>query len=92
MDQLDQTAENIRQQFEQVNTARDAAYHQSRSLISLCARAIRAVHRDEWQAAESLIAEARAAATKLNDGVSDYPALYYAGYFKMPSKNLLKPI
>jgi translin len=80
MDDLDQTAEIIRQEFEQTNSARDQAYQASRSLIRLCARAIRAVHRDEWETAEALIAEAGAVADEMVAGVKDYPALYFAGY------------
>jgi len=78
--ELDQTAETIRNYFEQVNIARNLAYDRSRSLISLCARSIRAIHRDEWETAETLIAEAREAADALVSDVSDYPNLYYAGY------------
>ena len=80
MNELDQTADTIRQDFEAVSAARDKAYQSSRSLISLCARSIRAIHREEWSTAEALIGEARAAAQELADGVRDYPALYYAGY------------
>ena len=80
MDDLDQTAEIIRQEFEQTNSARDQAYHSSRSLIRLCARAIRAIHRDEWETAEALIAEAGTVADEMVAGVKDYPALYFAGY------------
>jgi translin len=80
MDNLDQTAEIIRQDFELINNARDKAYQSSRSLIRLCARAIRAVHREEWETAEALIAEAREATEELIAGVRDYPALYFAGY------------
>ena len=53
MDQLGDLSEAIREEFEQVNTARDQAYQQSRNLISLCARSIRAIHREEWETAES---------------------------------------
>lgn len=80
MDQLDTTTDQIRAQFEQVNTARDQAYQRSRQLISLCARSIRAIHREEWSTAETLIAEAREATTTLIEGVRDYPNLYHAGY------------
>lgn len=80
MENLDQTAEIIRQDFEQASAARDKAYQSSRSLIRLCARAIRAVHRDEWETAEALMAEARTATDELVSGVRDYPALYFAGY------------
>jgi translin len=80
MENLDQTAEIIRQDFELTNDARDLAYQSSRGLIRLCARAIRAVHRDEWETAEALIEEAREASEELAAGVRDYPALYFAGY------------
>ena len=45
MEQLDQISEEIRHYFEEVNTARDQAYQRSRELVSICSRAIRAVHR-----------------------------------------------
>jgi translin len=80
MDQLSDLSESIREEFEQINTARDQAYQRSRELISLCARSIRAVHREEWETAESLIAQAKKATDTLVEGVRDYPALYYAGY------------
>lgn len=78
--ELEETAENIRQYFEQVNDARNLAYNRSRSLISLCARAIRAIHRDEWDRAKKLMNEAREATEALIKDVEDYPALYFAGY------------
>ena len=80
MDQLTDLSELIRDEFEQVNAARDLAYQRSRNLISLCARSIRAVHREEWDTAESLIAQAKEATETMVAGVRDYPALYYAGY------------
>ena len=80
MDELDTTAETIRRYMEQVDGARDLAYRRSRSLIALCARTIRAIHREEWDAAEGLLAEARAATDDLVGGVRDYPELYFAGY------------
>lgn len=80
MEDLDQTAEIIRQEFERKNAARDKAYQSSRELIRLCARAIRAVHREEWDTAKALIAEAGQATEELIAGVRDYPALYFAGY------------
>lgn len=80
MDQLGDLSESIRDEFEQINAARDLAYQQSRNLISLCARSIRAIHREEWETAESLITQAREATETMVAGVRDYPALYYAGY------------
>ncbi|VAW33728.1 hypothetical protein MNBD_CHLOROFLEXI01-1531 [hydrothermal vent metagenome] len=80
MNQLDTTADQIRAQFEKINAARDQAYQRSRKLISLCARSIRAIHREEWETAETLIDEARQATETLVAGVLDYPVLYNAGY------------
>ncbi|MDX1662968.1 MAG: hypothetical protein R3272_04185 [Candidatus Promineifilaceae bacterium] len=77
---MEAIADRIRDDMEAVNTARDLAYQRSRELTRLCARAIRAVHREEWENADRLIDEARTAAEALVDGVRPYPALYYAGY------------
>lgn len=80
MEQLDQIAETIRRHMEQIDAARDLAYKRSRSLIALCARSIRAIHREEWDVAETLLAEARLATDDLVDGVRAFPDLYFAGY------------
>jgi translin len=77
---LEETADAIREELEQINDARDEAYQRSRDLISQCARAIRAIHREEWEQAEMLIAKAKAAKETLVSGVEAYPNLYFAGY------------
>ncbi|UCG22771.1 MAG: haloacid dehalogenase [Chloroflexota bacterium] len=77
---LDHIAEEIRDQFEIVNMARDNAYQQSRALTSVCARSIRAIHREEWELAGRLLAEAKEAAKRLSEGVKPFPNLYHAGY------------
>ena len=80
MEQIDKTADLLRQKMERMSAARDLAYQRSRKLISLCARSIRAVHREEWETAESLIAAAKLAADTLVEGVEGYCNLYWAGY------------
>lgn len=77
---LDEAAEQIREQFETINTARDSAYQQSRALTSVCARTIRAVHREEWDVTNRRLSEAREAAERLIDCTKPYPVLYFAGY------------
>ena len=67
MDQLDAITDQIQAEFEQVNAARDQAYQRSRQLISLCARAIRAVHREEFTEAEQLLTTAKQAAINGHD-------------------------
>lgn len=80
MDQLDELTEIIQANFEAVSAVRDQAYERSRRLVSVCARAIRAVHREEWETAESLIAQAKTAAETLTADTQPHPALYFAGY------------
>lgn len=80
MDELDAIADGIRAEMELTSSARDQAYQRSRELISVCARAIRAVHREEWDTAESLIEEAKAAKETLVADVEAHPSLYFAGY------------
>lgn len=80
MKTLDKTADEIREQMEEMNSARDKAYQRSRKLISICARSIRAIHREEWETAESLIQDAKRAAEEMVKDVQDYPNLYWAGY------------
>lgn len=90
MKNLDQTADTIREQMEQVNAARDVAYQRSRKLISICARSIRAIHREEWDTAEKLISEANAAGKQMVQDVADYPNLYYAGYTQDALKEVVE--
>jgi translin len=79
-DLLDEIAAAVRATFEEVSSRRDLAYQRSRQLTSICAQAIRATHREDWQKADGLLAEAKTAVETLVQGVSAYPALYYAGY------------
>jgi hypothetical protein len=87
-DHLDQIADNIRNTFEEVSDARDHAYEQSRRLISICAKSIRATHREDWEQAERLMEEAQTAAESLVEGVENYPSLYHAGYTQVFAKTI----
>jgi translin len=80
LDILDGIADDIRQEFEAKNAARDAAINQSRMLIQHCANAIRAVHRQEWENAQQRLETARQAADEIRAQVSGYPDLYHSGY------------
>jgi translin len=80
IDNLDQIGDEIRQHLEAKNAIRDQALQQSRSLIRLCSKAIRAVHREEFDKAEKLLSEARQLVDKLQTDLEPYPDLYHAGY------------
>ena len=88
MDNLDNIAERIRQNFEAKNTSRDEALRRSRELIRYCANSIRATHRAEFEEAGQLLATAHQAASELVECVADYPDLYHAGYTQDALKEL----
>jgi translin len=80
LENLETIAEKIHTNFEAKNKVRDETLQLSRGLIRHCANAIRATHRDEFEKATELLATAKALASKMVDGVTDYADLYHAGY------------
>jgi translin len=87
---LDSTADRIRTEFVARSAARDAALRGSRELIRLCSTAIRASHRNEWDSARQLLAEADAAAKEIGAMVGPYPDLRLAGYTQDAMKELVE--
>jgi len=88
MQNLETIAQRIQDDFEARDQARDQALRQSRDLIRLCATAIRASHRDEWDEARDLLAQADAAAAKIAADLTPYPDLLNAGYTQDALKEL----
>jgi translin len=80
LDILDRITDQVRETFEAKNAARDAAINQSRTLIRVCANAIRAVHRHEWETAQTRLHAAHQEANVLRAQVADFPDLYHSGY------------
>jgi translin len=80
MSGLDEIAERIHQDFEQRTAARDRALTQARTLTRHCAHAIRAIHRNEDENAQTHLAEAGQLARTLRMELVNYPDLYHAGY------------
>ncbi|NDJ61996.1 MAG: haloacid dehalogenase [Chloroflexi bacterium] len=72
------------------NEARDQAIARSRELIRLCAEAIRATHRHEWDNAQAKLAEARAAADTMIAIVDGHPDLYHSGYTQDALKEVVE--
>ncbi len=77
---LDELAEAAEADFEARNTVRDKALRRSRELIRLCSQAIRAAHRDIWNEATTLLAEADATAAELQELSGPHPDIFHAGY------------
>jgi translin len=80
MHKLEKIAEHIRQNFEVRTSTRDDALKIARQLTRACSLAIRAVHRNDFEAMEEYLAEAHKLANTLRDDLKEHPDLYYAGY------------
>lgn len=81
---------HIREDLTAISRQRDETLNRSRALIRLCAESIRAIHRHESATADSMLAEARAAAQEMVGPLADYPALYHAGYTQDALKELVE--
>jgi translin len=86
MHRLDEIAERIRQSFDARTESREQALAQTRTIIRYCSNAIRATHRDEKDLAHKNLDNAKQLVKQLNENLSDYPDLYFAGY----TQNALK--
>ena len=80
LDRLPEITERIHQSMEARTHARDQALGQARVLTRHAAHAIRAIHREEREAAHEQLAEARKIAEALKSDLANFPELFYAGY------------
>ncbi|MEX1018198.1 MAG: haloacid dehalogenase [Litorilinea sp.] len=87
---LSEIVNGIREDFTEINRLRDETLARSRALIRACAESIRAIHRHEWEAAATMLQEARAAAHAMVSPLTTYPALYHAGYTQDALKELVE--
>jgi translin len=88
MEGLDSIGEQMHALLRAKNSARDRALDQSRSVIRFSSLAIRAVHREERVLAEENLRQARTQAKEMQQGLADYPDLYFAGYTQDALKEL----
>jgi translin len=87
---LEQLAVAAQENFEARNEVRDLALRKSRELIRLCSSAIRAGHRDEWEQARTLLADADAVGKEMQTMLAPHPDLFYAGYTQDALKELVE--
>ena len=80
MNNLNMICEEIRADLEERNSARDQAIVLSRQVIRHCSESIRAIHRRDWDAADSKLADVNAGALALKAVVAGFPDLYHTGY------------
>ena len=77
---LESIASRIRGDLASKSDARDKALTASRELIRHCSLSIRAVHRDDFAAADVSLAAARSLVAGLESGLAPHPDLFVAGY------------
>lgn len=70
----------IIQRFETMGAARDQAVIQGRQVIRLAANAVRAMHRESFDQAESLLVEAGTLLAAIRATTAPFPSVYWAGY------------
>jgi translin len=90
MNNLNQIAEAIRANMENINAARDKAIVQSRELIRHCSECIRAIHRSEWDDVVEKLKVVQERADELQAVVKDYPELYHSGYMQDALKEVVE--
>ncbi len=80
MKNLPVIAEKIHQALEVRTQARDRALSNARQVTRHAATAIRAIHREEHDAAYGQLDQARELVRAMQNDLSEFPELYYAGY------------
>lgn len=86
MDSLDGILDGVREAVDAANAAREHALTLSREIIRLSANSIRATHREEFEQAHSLQAEARDRNLRLREALRDHPSIYWTGYVQDAQK------
>jgi translin len=77
---FEEVAAELRRQIEATNAAREVALRECREIIRLSSRAIRAVHRLEFDGAAERLREARQMVNGVKEGLKEHPELFYVGY------------
>ena len=86
LENLKKIAEDIRAELDTKNRAREEALRLSREVIRLSANAIRAIHREEFDDARSLMDQARAKVVESRELLSGQLDIYYTGYVQDAQK------
>ncbi len=85
-DNLEKIAGQIRQDFTELDVAREKALPCCREVIRNCSQAIRAVHRQEFDHAAELLQKARNLLNEAEQTVDNYNELNYTGFFRDAQK------
>lgn len=85
-DQLDSMGQKAIEYLGVKHAARERALPKSRTAIRYCANSIRATHRQEFAAAEELLAQASTLVAEMAIDLQDQPDIFYAGFVQDAQK------
>src|SRR5438445_8592941 len=85
-DQLESVGQKAIEYLGLKHAARERALPKSRAVIRYCANSIRAAHRQEFQAAEELLAQASALITEMAADLHEHQDIFYAGFVQDAQK------
>ena len=85
-DNLDSIADQLRLKLSAIDAAREKALPLCREVIRHCGRAIRAVHRQEFDQAKKLLQSANKLLDEAEQAVADYTELNHAGFIRDAQK------
>lgn len=77
---LEHIQDYCRERFDAKSAGREAALSGSRTTIRYCANSIRAIHRSEWDEAQSLIAKAGETLRESEEALRPFPEIFYVGF------------
>lgn len=87
---LDGIQEYCRERFDKKSAGRELALSGSRTTIRYCANAIRALHREEWDEALRLTAEAETTLRAAEAALEAFPEIFYAGFLMDAQKEYVE--
>ena len=77
---MKEICDHIRVRFDEMDRAREHTLGFSRKILRSSGDAIKAIHRGDWELADSLVAETGGMVRQMNELLSDLPDIYYSGY------------
>jgi len=86
MDGIEQQVQDSTAELEAKSGARDRALVDSRDVVRQAARAIRALHRGEWDEASGILDRGRTLVRDTKEHLREYPDVYWAGYVQDAQK------
>ncbi len=90
MNGWDESVEALKAEMEGLHEARETALKANREIIQISSKCIKHVHRREFEAASTLLEEAKAKASAARSLVNVHPEVLYAGYLQDAEKEMVE--